>query len=154
MLQTAPERSGYVEKKSNSWTSFLLPCFYPRWRRRFLVVVGSFVFRFESEHGERPKGVPIPVESITVTVLEDGLFVLSTLRKQYHFRVDSKAEAERWANAIRARKFLAIKENMGHAPVRPEVKNFNSLGVKLFDEKLKADKAEYDMSYNPMSVGM
>lgn len=153
LLQIGPDKCGYVHKKSNSWTSYLLPCIYSRWRSRYLILIGNYVFRFESEHGERPKGIPIPVDSITVKVFEDGTFVLETIRKSYFFRADSVAIARSWAEAIKARKFMAIKENMGHAPVNSDVKKINSAGFKLFEEKLKADRVELDMSYNPMNAG-
>jgi hypothetical protein len=112
------------------------------------------LFRFESEHGERPKGIPIPVDSITVKVFEDGMFVLETIRKSYHFKADSVSAASNWADAIKARKYKAIKENMGHAPVNADIKKINSAGFKLFEEKLKADRVELDMAYNPMNAGL
>ncbi len=154
LLQIGPEKCGYVHKKSNSWSSFFLPCCYPKWRSRYLILMGNYLFRFESEHGQRPKGVPIPVDSINVKVLDDGIFVLETIRKNYYFRADSIAVAKVWADAIKSRKFMAIKENMGHAPVNPDVKKINSAGFKLFEDKLRADKVELDMSYNPLNSGI
>jgi hypothetical protein len=132
----------------------LLPCIYPKWRPRYLVLIGNYLFRFESEHDEKPKGVPIPIDSVSVKVMEDGHFELSTLRKYYYLRADSVQEAEQWANAIKTRKFLAIKENMGHSPLQPEIKAINDVGNRLFDGKLKADKAELNASFNPMNAGL
>lgn len=154
LQQLGPEKCGFCEKKSNSYLPYILPCFYPKWKRRFLVLVGNYLYRFESEDGERPKGIPIPIDSVVVKVLEEegSVFELSTIRKSYLFRVESLALAREWANAITQRKFQSIKENMGHAPVKSEVKRVNQLGFKLFDQKMRAERGngEVNMNYNPM----
>ena len=54
---------GYCEKKSPSWLNYCFPCVFPLFKRRFLVSTGNYIFRFADENGEKPKGLPIPIDS-------------------------------------------------------------------------------------------
>lgn len=145
-----PAKSGICMKKNNSMLAYLFPCIVPQWKKRFFVLVGSYLYRFESEVGERPKGSPIPIDACSVACKEDGFFEVHTLRKRYIVKVDTAAEAREWVEAIKERKYQAIKENMGHAPLDPLVKKQNALAARLCDKKLLQERREAEDIMNPV----
>ncbi len=140
LLELNPAKSGWASKKNNSMLAWLFPCLYEQWRERYFVLIGGFLFRFASDQGEAVKGVPIPLDCITTKMLGDGCIELSTLRKRYCVRVGSEKEATEWINAIQKRKMEAIRENMGHIHLEPEVKRINKIGSYLFDRRLEIDR--------------
>ena len=92
LLSRNPIKFGFLDKYSNSFLAWLLPFFFPRWRRRFFILVGNYLFRFSSESGDKPKGVPIPLDVVTVVRSEDdeSCFELTTIRKTYLIRAESE----------------------------------------------------------------
>lgn len=159
LLAMKPQKHGYCYKENTSiWVS-LCCCFMEKWKKRYFILIGNYLIRFKSEYGENPKGVPIPLDSASVSLRETGCFEVSTLRKTYNIRVDSHAEAIEWVKQINARKMAAIKENMGHAPVSKDVSNVNRAAFKLFDERLREDRnfsnSQEASAKNPMApIGM
>lgn len=153
-----PPKSGYCMKKNNSYLAYFFPCLFKKWKRRFFILCGNFLFRFSSEHGESPKGVPIPLESCTVKLLRDvpNAFELSTIRKTYVIQANSQVDCNAWVEAIKSRKAQAIRENMGHAPVSENVRWANMAGNKLFSDRLKRDGEALSHSsgaaFNPMAM--
>eukprot|EP01031_Cornospumella_fuschlensis_P037373 gene37373-45382_t len=155
VMALEPDKVGYGLKRSNSWASFCVPCLFPRWKRRCFVLVGSFLMRFDPENGDKLKGVPIPIDVATLSLAEDGEFVVGLIRKKYHIKVESVAEAQAWIQALKERKHLAIKENMGHAPLTSGVKNLNSKAMRAFNRKLKMEERELsDQVSNPMMMSL
>eukprot|EP01039_Chlorochromonas_danica_P003853 gene3855-4210_t len=119
----------------------------------------NYLYRFESEVGDRVKGSPIPVDSCCATssssktsqsstnsvdVEAEGApyFVVTTIRKRYVFIVETAEEAQEWVEAIKLRKFLSVKENMGHAPLTEEVRRMNQRASRLVDKKLISERKE------------
>eukprot|EP00981_Chlorochromonas_danica_P003711 scaffold684_cov167-Ochromonas_danica.AAC.10 len=109
--------------------------------------------------GDRVKGSPIPVDSCCATssssktsqsstnsvdVEAEGApyFVVTTIRKRYVFIVETAEEAQEWVEAIKLRKFLSVKENMGHAPLTEEVRRMNQRASRLVDKKLISERKE------------
>ena len=148
-------KSGYLEKKNNSWWAFFLPWLFGRYKRRFFVLAGSFLFKYASEHGETPKGIPIPLASCEVGRREeDPSFIeIRTVRKKYSLRAPSADVANDWIMAIRTRKYEAIKEEMGHASLAPTTERLNKAANSLYLEKLSQESMLGDSStMNPMLV--
>ena len=147
--------SGYCMKKSNSYLPFFLPCIYKKWKRRYFILCGNYLFRYSDEFGEKPKGVPIPLGSCQIKALNSFDFEISTLRKQYVIRTDSETNRDTWLKAIRERKSQAVRETMGHAPVEDTIRMANKAGEKLFQERLKRDVDDRHMNQmimNPMNA--
>ena len=134
-------KTGYLEKRNNSWWAFFLPWLFGRYKRRFFVLAGSFLFKFASETGSAPKGIPIPLSSCEVGRDEsDPTFIeIRTVRKRYSLRAPSADVADDWISAIRARKYEAIKEEMGHAFLAPSTERLNKAANSLYLEKLSQE---------------
>ena len=107
----------------------------------FFILIGNYLFRYSSPSSEKPKGVPIPIDSATYTILSDGsyCFEIYTLRKTYTFRAQTMEDCQSWVTALKTRKQLAIKEQLGHATVNANVEMVNVVGASLFDERLRRD---------------
>lgn len=145
--------SGYCGKKSNSWLSYLLPCIFPKWKRRYFILCGNYLFRYANEHGERPKGVPIPLDACTVRGISTTAIEIATLRKNYVIEMSSENECKEWLKAIRSRKAEAIRENMGHAPMADHVVLANKAGKKLFNDRIQRDRLEGSQAtLNPLAI--
>jgi hypothetical protein len=153
LMELSPAKSGTCMKEINSIWVYLFPCWFPKWKSRYFILIGNYLFRYKDEHGERPKGVPIPLDSVTVRVKNGDCFEVSTIRKVYTIRTDSAADAISWVQAIKARKAQAIKEAMGHAQVTKEVNTLNRAAFKLFGLRVKQDGYEGSKSVNnPMTT--
>jgi hypothetical protein len=153
-MEMNPAKSGYCEKKNNSLWAYWFPCWFETWKKRFFVLVGNYLYRFSSEDGEGIKGVPIPLECATVNYKGGSTFEVSMIRKVYQIRAQSDQDAADWVNAINTRKYEAIRENMGHAPLDAAVKRANKVADFLFSKKLQMDRdmAEANVS-NPLDRG-
>ena len=147
--------SGYVEKKNNSIWSYYLPCIFKQWKRRFFVLIGNYLFRFDSENGEKPKGIPIPLDSSKISIknIEECTFEVWMIRKLYTMRASSKDECRKWVKILNDRKADAIRENLGHVHVSQSVKLANKVGTNLVKLKLEKEIKEIE-SYNPMLVSL
>lgn len=102
---------------------FRLPA---QWRERYFILSGSYLFRFESEHGDAPKGVPIPVEACTFNAedVDEGgdrqhLIHISSLRKNYVLKADTREVRDEWVAVLKQSKLRATKERLGH--LKPNV---------------------------------
>lgn len=148
-LTNKPLKHGYVMKKSNSFLVHCLPCFYSRYQPRYLVLVGAYLYRFRHPSSEAVKGIPIPIEDITVVKLDSDAFELKTIRKTYTFIASNETERNGWIDAIKQRKHLAIKERMGHAPLDEGTAKLNRKAEKLFYKKLELERIEGQSTYSP-----
>ena len=153
LLSLNPSKTGYCLKKNSSWWSFLFPWVFSQWNSRFVVLVGDYLFRFTSEKGEKPKGIPIPLDDISIKHIDEKTFVATTLRKNYLFQADCAEETRAWISAIQHQKSLIIKQHMGHAPVDPEIRKLNKACDKLYSTKISIDEQlESKEIVNPMMI--
>eukprot|EP01041_Mallomonas_annulata_P009848 gene9848-20485_t len=155
LLSLDPVKAGWLEKKNESCLSWMCPYCIKPWKRRYFILIGNFLFRYSSTESDNPKGVPIPVDSVTVSLcLDDLCFEISTLRKSYILRATSADECKSWMNEIRKRKQLSIKEGLGHLPTNSNIEFVNRIGMKLFDDRLRRDQDPVRnplTEFNPMS---
>jgi hypothetical protein len=113
LLNLNPLKSGYCEKKSSSVYAYFFPCWFPLWKTRFLVLIGSFLYRFGSIDSDNIKGVPIPLCSANVEFVGDCTFRISLIRKEYIFKVHSDQEAQQWGRSNQQSKIACYKGNDG-----------------------------------------
>lgn len=149
LLANFPTRTGYLDKQN---TSLLSRCLYP-WKTRFFVLIGGFLFRYADAAGKKPKGVPIPLDAVTINrseTEEDGrCFEVVTIRKVYILRASSRNDCEEWVSAIKDRKSLSIAENMGHRNVSSAIAQINKQAAKAFETTVDND-GKFGMNENPM----
>lgn len=129
----------------------------PQWKRRYLIAIGGYLYRFKDEDGASPKGTPISVTMIdariisndnvgelnisSFDILPDGcntLFEVSSIGKTQYFAVDSKEEAAIWVNSLKQMKQEAISRSMGHSDAIPYPKewtSFDASAKRLGDQK-------------------
>lgn len=153
LLEASPQQHGLVQKLHVPLFYNILPrfmqkclasvpmlewCICPRWEARYLVLLGSYLYKFEDDGSKRgapshPKGSPLDLSSIEAyTVDNDTLknlslnsdrrpleagtvFCVSTFRKQYYYCVSDHEQATVWVNSILEARQEAIKRSMGHA---------------------------------------
>ena len=94
--ESNPSQVGYLHKYSpNIWT-YLFPCFFQPWKRRYFVVIGNYIYRYVSDHEDVMKGIPIPIDSINVKLIQDNdhsIYIeISTIRKVYKLRATNIEE--------------------------------------------------------------
>ena len=171
LLNSDPIHAGFLMKRSRHvlWHMVLGPrCCKDAWKSRFFILSGTYLFRYTSDSGSKPKGVPLPVDCCSFraasTEEEDQAaaagqtprgvgFVVSTVRKEYHLRADSVQERNTWLRMLRASKQRAIKEHLGHAPVNPKHAAANRAGAALFAKRVQDDASE-GAEITPTSVEM
>lgn len=147
----------------------------PQWKRRYLIALGGYLYRFKDEHGPSPKGAPISaattdariitqddVDSGEFNVVLDHLpegcnavFEISSIGKTQYFAVESREEAMAWVNSLRQMQQDGISRNMGHSkdiPYPSEWKSFDASAKRLMDQKARIktklqamDKKEQEM---------
>ena len=159
MLRASPQHHEYVMKLRVPVMFSVLPrfvqrwicqysvlsCLAPRWERRFLILLGGYLYKFtnDTDPTKEPKGSPVPIQSVDINLLDTGtntsmimtddgaamvawemirppscrgLFMISTLRKRYYYATPTVEDAETWVNGLRQGREEAWKRNMGHAP--------------------------------------
>jgi hypothetical protein len=155
LLSLSPAKYGYLLKRNNTFLARLCPCLYPKYKRRFFVLIGSFLFRYEDENSDHVKGIPIPLDSIRVTSLgenandEEFGIQLQSLRKNYTILASSLEERDEWISAIRLRKSAALREDMKHAPVSEAIQSINRKADSIYKKRLAADSSP-DETFNPL----
>jgi hypothetical protein len=136
-LKTVPPKlQGYCEKESNSVLAHWFPWWFPRWKRRYLITCGSFLFRFADEQSDAPKGIPIPLDISHIKYIEGTEFVITNLWKDYKIRLSTEHECREWVRVLRTRKHECIRENMGHASVDEKVKLINKIATRKLEKKI------------------
>jgi hypothetical protein len=75
-LMNEAVKFGYLKKRNNSVWVYYFSCFFPKWKSRYFILVGNFLFRFSSENGESPKGVPIPLGIYIYLYINAHLLIL------------------------------------------------------------------------------
>jgi hypothetical protein len=153
LLQASPQEHGPVRKLHIPLFYSLLPrlmqkCLAavpvldrftcPRWEARYLVLLGSYLYKFEDHVPQRdafshPKGSPLTLSSVEAFIVDNNslsflpfdsertpfeagtLFCVSTFRKQYYYCANDPEQALVWVNSIMETKQEAVKRSMGHA---------------------------------------
>ena len=152
-------RHGICYKKNNSLLSYLFPCIFEKWKQRYLVLVGNYIYRFENKMSTKTKGVPIPLDSARIArdaISDSHVIIVKTIRKSYLFRFDTEEQAESWFTAMKERKLKSIQERMGHSPISKEVDMYNKKAEALFARVLKLEikTSEEEDRRNPMIFGV
>jgi len=190
MLQASPQHHGYVMRLrvspfyailprllqkliSRLWSAIASFVGAPRWERRYLLLLGSYLYKFEDATRPNPKGSPVPLEAVDVHLINlaypddvdtmgeeslrqlpvgyGGVFVVCTLRKKYYYATSSREEALTWVNSIRQARQEAITRSMGHAPSDSYPKSweyYDQLGTKFVKTKdrIRAKVEEMEMT--------
>jgi len=151
---------------SFSFLSFL----GPTWKQRYLILCGSFLYKFKDQTSEVPKGSPFALETVNVDIFTDSnpefgnlppgftsIFSVSTLRRQHHYAVADLDEARVWIRSIREARQETITRNMGHAAAMPYPNAwsyFDSLGRGLIKSKdrIREKMDEYNLREMEMST--
>mmetsp|Transcript_9915 Transcript_9915/g.14610 ORF Transcript_9915/g.14610 Transcript_9915/m.14610 type:complete len:233 (-) Transcript_9915:351-1049(-) len=147
LIQAEPAQMGPVFKLDvpsiyNLMPNFLvnilryisITLFLPSWKPRYLIQLGGYLYRFESEKSSVPKGSPLAVDDIIDIFGVDDLemeaniagafhgtsklyfFCVSTLRKRQYYAVSSSQEdADLWIRTLRQSQQEQITRKMGHA---------------------------------------
>jgi hypothetical protein len=55
-VDCAPYKCGVLLKENKSILVRIFPCWYKKHKQRFVILVGSYMYKFSSEYGEKPKG--------------------------------------------------------------------------------------------------
>lgn len=128
----------------------------PTWRQRYLILCGSFLYKFKDQTSKTPKGSPFEVQTVTVKIataeetreiasLPPGfstIFTLSTLSRKHYYAVRDREEAMLWIRSLAEAKQELITRKMGHSKV-PYPKSwtyFDSLGGSLVKSKERIKK--------------
>lgn len=144
LMQLQPNMHGYARKKTNSILRYLCPCFISEFKDRYFILVGSYLYRFESLQAEKTKGIPIPLESIQrIIKLDEITFEIITIRKTYMIQTYSSSECTNWINSLRERKAMAIKQEMGHISIDKSIAKMNKDAQRLFQRKLR-NESDFD----------
>lgn len=105
----------------------LFSCLRPTWKERYLMIVGSFLYKFRDASSTSPKGAPIPLESLRVVPHDDdrkitidappGYTVLwiSTFRQDYYYAVRDD-EVLLWRQTLSDARMECRKRDLGHVP--------------------------------------
>lgn len=140
----------------------------PQWKRRYLIALGGYLYRFKDENGATPKGAPVTIDiteariisrndtstsnefNCLLDLLPDGcdtVFEVSSLAKTQYFAVESREEALAWVNSIRQMRQDSITRNMGHSKDVPYPKQWES-----FDASARRLQQQKERIKNRMSA--
>jgi len=166
LLQLKPDKHGILYKYNNSiWRILLIlfPWLYEKWKKRYFVLIGNYLYKFKHDNDDKIRGSPIPLEAILeVKIINDkknkydnnninnmnNYFEIITLKKTYILKTNNYDEMIRWMNVIKRRKLQSIKEIMGHSRINMELKRINDIGMKLVLKKLSYDRKYYYHHHN------
>ncbi|KAG7361293.1 PH domain containing protein [Nitzschia inconspicua] len=141
----------FLQRIILSWSVFSF--FAPKWKQRYLVLCGSYLYKFKNRTSTAPKGCPFEIDGLQVNLVQAGrdipeigslppgysaIFTLSTLRRRQYYAVADNEEAMVWIRSIQEAKQATITRNMGHAsnlPYPTAWKYFDSLGKSLVKSK-------------------
>jgi hypothetical protein len=194
MLKASPQHYGTVKNLHISPFYTFLPlalqkfiariwCFSflaPKWESRYLILLGSFLYKFTDEAPTNPKmnpkGSPVPIESVNAQVIEPSLlpadhpmgvalhnlppgctcvFSVSDFRKTRYYAVTNKEQALTWVNSLLEAQQETIRRTMGHAPTASFPKAwvyFDSLGRSLLKRKDRIRARMEEISFREMEM--
>lgn len=142
LLDSQPTKHGSCYKETRRRTlSIILPCLFQRWKQRYLVLIGGFLYRFEGVNGYKMKGVPLPVDGILVSIYSDdrSIIEVASIYKTYRFRMESVFVAQAWLDAFSQRKAQWIREGLGHTPVPESLQRINRIAKSIYDGKMSIE---------------
>lgn len=180
MINSAPQQHGVVLKLHVPLLYSILPEFIqkvilsvsflaflgPTWKQRYLILCGSFLYKFKNQMSQVPKGSPFELETIHVNAVSShgapppelgnlppgflAIFAVSTLRRQHYYAVADEEEAGVWIRSINEARHETITRNMGHAggvPYPSTWRYFDTLGRGLLKskERIREKLEEYNM---------
>jgi hypothetical protein len=135
-----------------SWS--LLAFLAPQWKQRYLILCGSYLYKFKDRSSKFPKGCPFEIDGLHIDMVRtcdipeigalppgfSALFTVSTLLRQQYYAVADNDEAVLWIRSMQEAKQAAITRNMGHASNMPYPSTWNyfdSLGTTLVKSKTR-----------------
>mmetsp|Transcript_29041 Transcript_29041/g.70074 ORF Transcript_29041/g.70074 Transcript_29041/m.70074 type:complete len:259 (-) Transcript_29041:186-962(-) len=142
----------FIQRFILSWT-FLAQLLGPTWKQRYLIVCGSYLYKFKDRASTTPKGSPIDIESLDVEIVRStsaigvvsplppgytSTFCVSTFRKKNYYAVIDNEEANVWVQSLLEARQDVITRRMGHANQVPYPKSwtyYDSLGKGLVKTK-------------------
>ena len=143
----------FIQRFILSWT-FLAQLLGPTWKQRYLVVCGSYIYKFKDRTSTTPKGSPIDIESMDVEIVRStsasigvvsplppgytSIFCVSTFRKKNYYAVIDNEEGNVWVQTLLDARQDVITRRMGHANQVPYPKSwtyYDSLGKGLVKTK-------------------
>jgi hypothetical protein len=152
-----------------------LGCGVPQWRVRYLILVGSFLYKFANatDPHRGPKGRHWRIESIDAVVMteahwhQDNLsLALQTLPPEYttvvrvstldhtqYFACHSREDAQVWIQSIQEARPEAIRRRLGHAAadaVPPLWRHYDRLGQALVRHKERVQRrtAQHELEWS------
>jgi hypothetical protein len=136
----------FLKRLILSWSflSFLAPS----WKQRYLILCGSYLYKFSNQGSSRPKGSLFTVETTNAEMAGSrsfpeicqlppgytGMFCVSTLRRRHFYAVLDKDEALIWVRSMSEARQSSITRNMGHSEHMPYPKEwafYDSMGKDL-----------------------
>ena len=176
LLDSSPQHHGVVLKLHVPILYSILPDFLkriilslsflrwlaPSWKQRYLILCGSYLYKFNHQASKVPKGSPFAVETIeTDTVLPSSgtssgsyelsevslgslppgytsVFSVSTLRRHHYYAVSDPEEAMLWIRSLVEARQETITRNMGHSrqvPYPQSWKYFDQLAQTFLKSK-------------------
>ena len=183
MIDSAPQQHGAVLKLHIPIFYSILPQFLkniilsfkffsflaPSWKQRYLILCGSYLYKFKDEKSEVPKGEPFDVETLAVSTSDNemlgefssvpsnftSVFSVSTLRRKHYYAVADTEEAMMWIRSLQQARQETITRNMGHASNVPYPKSwsyFDSLGKGLIKSKERVKEKLQDYRMREMEM--
>lgn len=174
LMRASPVLSGYACKmhiplfyavlpSSIQWLLSTRCCpksWSPQWKRRYLIALGGYLYRFKDENGSTPKGAPMPVDSMEARLLSrdeavaNGEFNIVTDHlpgdctsvievcsggKTQYFAMNSTEEASTWVNSVRQMRQDCSTKNMGHSniPYPKEWDAFDASAKRIREQKAR-----------------
>ena len=151
---------GYLYKKKETfWNNIFQCCCKARWKRRYFVLIGDYLLRYEKEDGLQIKGMPINIQNATFRKCtreeseergRDYCFIISTIRKEFILSCENDITRTTWLNHLRVRKQEIIKENLGHRTANPAHIEVNKIIFKKYQNQwnLKLQSSERENRSN------
>lgn len=132
----APEIYTFLPATIQWFISRCCPRFMaPQWKRRYLIAIGDYLYRFKDEGGTAPKGAPIAIGPTSVQIITEedvvsgefsilldflppgyqAIFEVSSVAKTQYFAVQSSEDALLWVNTLKEMRQACITRQMGHS---------------------------------------
>lgn len=141
----------------------------PSWKQRYLILCGSFLYKFKDQSSKVPKGEPFHVETSNVKIVKTDqsphvgslppgfsiIFCVSTLRRKHYYAVRDTEEAMLWIRSMQEARQETITRNMGHSNHVPYPKSwqyFDSLGKSLVKSKERIKERMEDSRLREMEM--
>lgn len=167
MIDSSPQQHGVVLKLHVPMLFRLLPAalqrwvmtvsclkfLAPSWKQRYLILCGSYIYKFKTNQSKVPKGSPFLLDNLDIRQEPggdhlpelgylppgyDAVFSVSTLRRTHYYAVIDRHEAATWTRSLREAKQESITRRLGHAKHVPYPKvweYFDNLGENLIKSK-------------------